>query len=487
MKERECAMKKVLSLFLAIFMIVAVFAGCDGSETTAAPTDGTTTKGSEGTTTATTTKAPPAEAEEVWFFSSVGAYQKILEDEVANWNDTVGAEKGVFIFMETNIDNYTTAFDTMIQSGTYPDIADMYARANYLEAGYFTDLYELAKDYPEVQTTIDRWEPFFAQGVSLRGDKLVCMPLEYVPIKMVYNKEIFDECGITEAPQSWEDIYDYAKIITEKGAGDYYGFAWTSMWTATFRRFVCKAGVASLGRGQFDNNTATYDFSPYKETVELIGRMYQEGMMFPTPFDQHIDPIRQRFSEGLVGMEIAPAYDYSVYTKQFVADFEWVVCDVPALVGYEREFKGASLNRGNISITSWVEEDLLPATVEAWLFLNSDGLYETLFENSAIIPQDPAIAAKVLAESDVEFDPNWILMSDVKNYTAEPPRPESLLTLEGDPYETFFTNVMTGDINWDDGIEDLNKRYNDAYAQAKADGLINTDIYETTYNPGPWE
>ena len=482
-------MKKVLSLFLAIFMIVAVFAGCDGSETTttAAPTgDGTTTKGTEGTTTTTT--APVGEAEEVWFFSSVGAYQSVLEAEVANFNDTVGAEKGVFIFMETNIDNYGTALDTMVQAGTYPDLCDMYNRANYLEAGYFTDLYELAKDYPEVQATVDRWEPFFSQGVSLLGDKLVCMPLEYVPIKMVYNKDIFDECGITEAPQSYEDIYEYSKIITEKGDGEYYGFAWTSMWTATFRRFVCKAGVASIGRGPFDNNNATYDFTPYKETVEIIGKMYQEGLIFPTPFDQHIDPIRQRFSEGRVGMEIAPAYDFGVYTKQFVIeDFEWVVCDVPALVGYEREYKGASLNRGNVVITSWVEEDHMPAVVDAWLFLNSDGLYETLFETSSIIPQDPAIAEKVLAESDVEFDPNWVLMSDVKNYTAEPPRPASLLTLEGDPYETVFTNVMTGDMNWDDEIDALNQRYNDAYAQAVADGLVNTDIYETTYNPGPWE
>lgn len=487
MKERECAMKKVLSLFLAIFMIVAVFAGCDGSETTAAPTDGTTTKGSEGTTTATTTKAPPAEAEEVWFFSSVGAYQKILEAEVSNWNDTVGAEKGVFIFMETNIDNYGTALDTMVQAGTYPDICDLYNRGNYLEAGYFYDLYELGKVNPEVQATIDRWTPFFQQGVSLLGDKLVCMPLEYVPIKMVYNKEIFDECGITEAPQSWEDIYDYAKIITEKGAGDYYGFAWTSMWTATFRRFVLKSGVASIGRGPFDSNNATYDFTPYKETVELIGRMYQEGMMFPTPFDQHIDPIRQRFSEGLVGMEIAPAYDYSVYTKQFIADFEWVVCDVPTLVGFERDYKGCALNRGNISITSWVEEDRMPAVADAWLFLNSDGLYETLFANSAIIPQDPTIAEKVLAESEIEFDPNWVIMSDVKNYTAEPPRPDDLLTLEGDPVETIFTNVMTGDMKWDEQIDALNKRYNDAYAKAKADGLINVEKFERKYNPGPWE
>ncbi len=479
-------MKKVLALLLAMLMVATVFAGCAGdkpTEATKAPDGGETTKPAETESQA----EPPGDVEEVWFFSSIGAYQKLLEDEVANWNDTVGAEKGVYIFMETNIDNYDTALNTMVQAGTYPDICDMYNRPNYLEAGYFMDLYELGKEYPEVQAVIDRWEPFFAQGVSLRGDKLVCMPLEYVPIKMVYNQEIFNECGITEEPQSWEDIYDYAKIITEKGDGEYYGFAWTSMWTATFRRFVGKAGIASLGVGMFNNNTGVYDFSPYKETVELIGKMYQEGMMFPTPFDQHIDPIRERFSEGRVGMEIAPAYDYSVYTKQFIAEFDWKVCDVPSLVGYDRAYKGAALNRGNITITSWVPEDHVAATVDAWVFLNSDGLYENLFEQAAIIPQDPAIAAKVLAESSIDFDPNWIKMSDVKNYTAENVRPDSLLTLEGDSFEEAFTNVMTGDVAWDDMIEDLNKRYNDAYQEAKADGLVDTAIYEAGYKPAAWE
>ena len=467
-------LKRIVSLLLVIALAFTAFA-CATPEAPAA--EGTeTTEGTTGQTEST----KPAKVEEVYFFSSIGAYQKLLEQEVAKWNEGEGAAKGVRIVMETNIDNYGTALETMITAGTYPDLADLYSRADMLKAGYARDLYSI----PELADTIGQFEPWLAQGVNLQGDKLYSLPLELVPVKMVYNADIFAECGITAPPTTWDEMADYAKTITEKGAGKYYGFGWTTMWTASFRRLLMKASISSVGHGWFNNDTGTYDFTPWESGVKAIARMYQEGSTFPTPMDQHIDPIRNRFAEGLVGMEIAPAYDVSVYTIQFPAEFNWKVCDVPALTSDGLQYKGVALNRGNISITSWVSDERLPAVVEAFKFLHSRELYKKLYANSSIIPHDSTIMDEVKAAGFENAMPNWEEMSDITNYTFEPVWPDRMLTLEGDDLHTVFTNIMLGDTTWEAEIEGLNARYNKAYAQAKTDGLIDTNIYESGYSSG---
>lgn len=206
--------------------------------------------------------------------------------------------------------------------------------------------------------------------------------------------------------------------------------------------------------------------------------------MFPTPIDQHIDPIRNRFAEGLVGMEIAPAYDCSVYNNQFPCDFEWKVADVPALTEDGLQYKAVSLNRANISLTKWVSEKRLPAVVEAFKFMHSEELYKKLYANSAIIPHEASIIEAVKAEGFENELINWAEFSDITNYTVEPVRPDGLLTLIGDNYHQVFTNIMLGDTNWDAEIDSLNARYNEAYQQAKEDGLVDTAIYEAPYNSG---
>ena len=66
-----------------------------------------------------------------------------MKKKLQNWNDTVGAEKGIKIVMETNIDNYSTAAQTMMEAGTFPDILDAYGRTNWINAGWIKDLYEV--------------------------------------------------------------------------------------------------------------------------------------------------------------------------------------------------------------------------------------------------------------------------------------------------------------------------------------------------------
>jgi multiple sugar transport system substrate-binding protein len=413
--------------------------------------------------------------EEVFFFSSVGAYQKLLEEQVRLWNEGAGAQKGVRIVMETNIDNYNDALQAMIQSGTWPDLFDSYNRPDFISAGWTRNLY----DIPEVADLVERFKPYFMQGTNLRGNNLVALPLEIVPIKIVYNKEIFAKAGLTAPPKTWDEMIDYAKKITQAGNGEFYGFGWTSMFTVAFRRQAMKATMSSTGVGYFNNNIGAYDFRPFKPVIEAIARMYQDGSMFPSPLDQNIDPIRNRFAEGRVGMEIAPAYDIAVYNIQFPCNFDWGVAEVPSYTPGGLKYKGVALNRANISISSHVSQDRMWAVSEAFHFMHSEELYKKLYANSSIIPHEEKLITGTQMENALK---NWDVMSDIANYTYMPPFPDALLTLEGDSYEATFNKIMLGNSTFDAEVDALNKRYNDAYQKAKAQGVIAVEIYETPFD-----
>jgi len=181
-------------------------------------------------------------------------------------------------------------------------------------------------------------------------------------------------------------------------------------------------------------------------------------------------------------MEIAPSYDVAVYNVQFPCNFEWRVADVPAFTDEGLLYKGISLNRASASITSAVEDDRMWAVVEALKFLTSKEHYARLYSNCSIIPHEADIIEqvnKVGLETELK---NWTEMADITNYTYVPPYPDALLTIKGDDFHTVFTNIMLGETTWEKEIDGLNKRYNDAYKQAKADGKINVDIYEAPFS-----
>jgi multiple sugar transport system substrate-binding protein len=420
--------------------------------------------------------ASSQKVEEVFFFNSVGAYRKLYEEMVQEWNDTEGAKKGVFIQMETYIDNYSPVLQSMLDAGNIPDLIDAYAHPDWIAAGITQNLYNI----PEVQDLVTRFKPYLQQGVNLRGDNLVAFPLEILPLKAVYNKEIYKKAGLSAPPKTWAEMIEHAKKITEAGKGEFYGFGWTTMWVGgAFQRLAMQSTMNSTGVAYFDNSRGVYDFKPFKTVIEAIAKMYQDGSMFPTPMDQHIDPIRNRFAEGRVGIEMAPAYDVSVYNTQFPCNFDWGVFDVPTYEPGPPKFKGAALNRANVSITKNVTKERMPAVSEAFHFLHSEYLYKRVYANSGMIPHEERLIKEAVMEKAMK---NWDVMSITTNYTTVPPTPDALLTIEGDNLHVTFEKIMLGNSTFDREVDALNQRYNDAYQKAKAQGRIDTAIYEFPFS-----
>ncbi|MCQ2437823.1 MAG: extracellular solute-binding protein [Clostridia bacterium] len=445
-------MKKLLTLVLALAMVLSCccFATAEGA------------------------------TEEVVYYCSIGAYLIKLQEEVDNWNATTGAEKGVYITIESNINTYGTDLDALMQAGTHFDLVDATGHDNWVAQGWILDLNTVEND--ELAAMIEGYAPYMKLGLEINQGKLISMPLEVVPLKMAVNTDLFEANGL-ELPKTWDDIVECAKVITENGNGEVFGYGW-STWTGCTKRLTMKSSMNSTGKGWFDPNTETYDFSIFKKPFECVKTMYENGYMLGAD-DLGIDEIRAQFAAGKVGMFPAPSYDYAVYTSQFPAECNWTVIDMPTIEEGEAPYKGVYLDRAGCSIDAVSYEggsDAHKAAVlEAFMFLNSDELNGAIYASGGMIPYKTEVIEAT--ELDPEMGPQFAIFADIANYAGVNNFPDKLIPLEGDNYNTVFIDYMHGAIDdLDAAIEDLNARYNEAYQTLKDDGDIDLSDYAYEYS-----
>lgn len=418
--------------------------------------------------------------ETVQYYCSIGAYLIKLQEEVDKWNATTGAEQGVYIEIISNINTYSTDCEALMQAGTFFDLVDKgTGNPNWIQQGWIKDLNTI--DDEELKACIDGYKDYIVNGINIQEGLLYALPLEVVPIKMAVNTDLFEKNGL-ELPKTWADVVECAKVITENGNGEEFGFGW-STWAACFQRLVFKESMSSTGLGWYDPNTETYDFSRFEVPVKAVAEMFQNGYMLGAD-DLGIDEIRAQFAAGKVGMFPAPAYDYGVYTAQFPAECNWTVIDPPTIEEGDAPYKGVYLDRVGCSICAPAYDNSSDAhkaaVVKAFCFLNSDELNSAIYSIGGMIPYKVSVIENT--ELSPEMGPQFAIFSDIANYTSMSLFPDKLLPLEGDTFSVVMDEIMRGDLEWDEAVADLNERYNAAYQQLKDEGDIDLSIYHYEYN-----
>lgn len=249
------------------------------------------------------------------------------------------------------------------------------------------------------------------------------------------------------------------------------------------RRGTFKVCMNSTGKGWFDPNTATYDFTQFKPVLEIEAKMMQEGLLLGAD-DLGIDEIRAQFAAGKVGMFYAPSYDYGVYTSQFPAECNWTVIDPPAMVD-ETPYKGVYLDRVGCGITAPAYEAASDvhkqAILDAFIFLNSDELNSKIYSVGGMIPYKTEVIENT--ELSADLGPQWAQFGDISNYASMSLYPDSLLPLEGENFNTVLDSYLRGDLDDLDAVcADLAERYNAAYKELKESGDVDLSQYEYAYD-----
>ena len=142
-------------------------------------------------------------------------------------------------------------------------------------------------------------------GAASIGGVLYGIPNEIDVYALNYNKKLFAEAGITEAPKTWDDFLAAAEKLTDKSKGQ-QGFGLINSWAAGVLHPFSSLLVSNGGDLVVDGKP-TLDSEAAKQTFELYEKLIKSGYSDPamaTADANTTGPFLDSFVSGKTGMII---------------------------------------------------------------------------------------------------------------------------------------------------------------------------------------
>jgi raffinose/stachyose/melibiose transport system substrate-binding protein len=234
-------MKKIFGLMLTACMVLSMTACASQSASTTAPaetkaqaTAGTTA----GTAVATTATAEPREAE-LNIMMSFPQYMDQWETYCKQFEAKMLAEENIKVKVNLEMpssDQYESVLQARLSSGDAPDLYTLHSNniATYYKAGNLTDLSGEAlagKIYDNVKATVTQ------------DGKLLAVPIESQAWGVLYNKDIFKECGLA-VPETLDELTNVCAVLTEKGYTPFM-LAYQEQWVPQLMTALTLGGKVS--------------------------------------------------------------------------------------------------------------------------------------------------------------------------------------------------------------------------------------------------
>jgi multiple sugar transport system substrate-binding protein len=331
--------------------------------------------------------------------SSQKYWEQIAADfKAANPNITVQVQT-------INWNDFDNKVKTMVQNKDYPDV---------MEGDYFPDYAQTGLLYPAKDvtspSTFSNLLSVFAKLNTYNGTQYG-MPFTTSSRTLFYNKKLFQQAGITAAPQTWNDVQaDAAKIKALGKVG--FGLPLGS------EEAQAEGLLWVLGNGggyQSDSGDWTIDSQQNVEALQFMSGMVKAGDTEPNPGTKNRTDLWKNFAQGDIGMingspALIPiiqqggklqASDYTsvpIPGKSGPLDKTLGVCDNVSVFKTDPKKQDAIKKfldffyQDKYQIQFDKEYDLLPATNSAVQSMSSDptfGPFLKALPNSVQYPNDP--------------------------------------------------------------------------------------------------
>lgn len=431
-------MKKLLSLMLALFMAAALFAG--GKQDAGGP-----------------------KVVRIW--TNDAHDRDEYEQLVAEFNSTIGAQKGIKIEYTCYGGDYNNVLDVAIDNGEEPEIFKSPKTAQYVQQGKIMPI----DDLPGLSEVINQTKQYNMESWNMFDGKVYAVPIRVSNFNMVYNKTLFAKAGIATPPRTWDELIDAAKKVTAAGEGQAFGFALPMTYGAVGEGKVMLPNVPSTGYFHFDWVKQEYRFRDIKGYIEVLLKMIEDKSMHPNFQSMDDDQVRATFAQGNIGMFFAGSSDVGVIFDQFKGTVDWAVVEMPVR-DLNNHYKRGLYPNPWYAVSSKVKSKGLTAEVaEIYKFFLSDHALEVFYTAGKDIPVRGAeVTSKAKAPARVQF----VQFSDLATGINRRPFPEASFAIEGDTYNTVITRILNRQVGIDEGLADLDRRYNAAYQKAISDGVI---------------
>ena len=458
--------KKLISMMLTAAMVASLCA-CGGDDSASSNTDNGQNTG--GDASAANSEEQPAGGQETQEAQAPEGATTIevwtndrhdleyVESMIDQYNQSNA--DGIFINLSVITEDYQNMLALAYNGGTAPDVVG----ANSLPLNTFADtgILDPLNEYIDADETFQKVnEPYehAYEGLNLRTGHIYGVYSGMRSgVRVEYNKDLVEAAGYTEIPTKLEDYIDMAKAITEQGGGDTYGIGFTS--SSPFERLLVMSAQVS-GVFYYDYVNGKYDFSGYREILELGQRFISEDIAYPD--QQAVDNMRALFAEGQFALWSNASQEAAVFTDQIpVKDFEWGVAPVPSVTG---EIKGALQTTPS---KSWGIVSSSEKKDQAWKviqYFQSEEFIKGYLENGYCLPISTYMDG-VIDKSKIGRLADFSMLE----YESVYPQPP-VINLTGDDYRVVFWNAVMDYVDIDDAIEDLNTRYNEALDADVASG-----------------
>lgn len=466
--------KAVLSILLASVLTAGLMTGCGNSGQV---------KNEETTKTETAsaaeekeTKAERGEKIQVNIWSDARHDLELMTRKIEEFN---AGSNTIEIVYDVYTDNYSQALQLALDTGKGPDIFTVGQDGRKIaEAGAAVNLLDLMDD---------EMLEYFGTDIEIGRSTVdpsvvITLPWSSSFVRLVYNKDIFKEAGLVDSageatpPKTYAEVVEYARIITEKLSDQgIYGFGMNlkSAGSALNRSL---RPITILNEGVWDGYDLVehkYNFSGYKDGVNLFKQMYDDGSMIPGVDQLDIDPMRAEFAMGHIGMYMSYSHaEPGVYASQFPTDADWDFYLLPAK-DRAGEYKCREYDAGGGRFVISKEAKNMDAVWE---------VYKWLYSEDMLIEQyDAGLSIAAVTAVSESFVPEAIAK---RPYTARASETDSSLpdsglvagiAVEGEDYNSVFAGYILGVPGYEDLdalCEDLDKRYNDALKRGLKDGTV---------------
>lgn len=202
-------MKKLLSIILAIVFVVSMLSGCGVRNQSASTSESKSTSESAPASTGTSKEEPAKEASLKSFGHmtdpvKINAYNNIISAFKKD-NPTINVEPE-----DMDYNNFLTTLKTRAAAGDAPDIIinSPLQMPDFMQAGQFEDIAS--------KVDFSNFSEAAKDSVSKDG-KIYGVPMSIAARVVFYNKDLFQEAGITDVPKSKTDFEKACEALKAKG------------------------------------------------------------------------------------------------------------------------------------------------------------------------------------------------------------------------------------------------------------------------------
>ena len=391
----------------------------------------------------------------VW---SDNAHEEVLRRaQIEAFNNGEGKELGIMIDYKIFGGNFSDTIKIAAQAGEAPDLfrSDSKWMQGFVDSGFLVPI----EDLPGSENLLNKFKPMLSNQAHIFGGKTYTLPYNLTTYGFVVNKDLFKQVGLSEAdyPKTWADVRRVAKIITDRTNGRAYGLGLSStLWTIS--SFYTMPNGQNVGHYGYDWTNQRFDYSAYNPLIETIDQMVADGSVFPGFEVLDGDGIRAQFAAGRIGMIGAASFDCAVYTKQFPAQFDWVVIDIPKFSANQETYKrfGNPTNLLCVGTNALKHPEKVLKVLE---FFYADENAAEMYEEGLYIPIRSEATALASKEPTLK---GWKEFAQFDEVFAMPPVPDTLIQIEGTSYREAIVNMWTNP-RLDDVksvMADVDRRYN---------------------------